>query len=83
MLNPEYLTIVFARRFARYKRPTLILRDKDRLAKILSNSTKPVQLIFAGKAHPADSLGKSMIKEIIDFRESVPTGGPGRLPREL
>jgi starch phosphorylase len=66
-LNPEYLTIVFARRFARYKRPTLILRDKDRLAKILSNSTKPVQLLFAGKAHPADSLGKSMIKEIIDF----------------
>jgi starch phosphorylase len=66
-LNPEYLTIVFARRFARYKRPTLILKDKDRLAKILGNSTKPVQLIFAGKAHPADSLGKSMIKEIIDF----------------
>ncbi len=69
-LNPEYLTIVFARRFARYKRPTLILRDKDRLAKILSNSTKPVQLIFAGKAHPADSLGKSMIKEIIDFAKT-------------
>ena len=66
-LNPEYLTIVFARRFARYKRPTLILKDKDRLAKILSNSTKPVQLIFAGKAHPADSLGKSMIKEVFDF----------------
>ena len=69
-LNPEYLTIVFARRFARYKRPTLILRDKDRLAKILSNSTKPVQLIFAGKAHPADSLGKSMIREIIDFAKA-------------
>jgi len=66
-LNPEYLTIVYARRFARYKRATLILRDKDRLAKILSNSTKPVQLIFAGKAHPADTLGKNMIKEIIDF----------------
>jgi len=69
-LNPEYLTIVFARRFARYKRPTLILRDKDRLAKILSSSTKPVQLIFAGKAHPADSLGKSMIKEIVDFAKA-------------
>jgi starch phosphorylase len=69
-LNPEYLTIVYARRFARYKRATLILRDKDRLAKILTNSTKPVQLIFAGKAHPADSLGKSMIREIIDFAKS-------------
>lgn len=69
-LNPEYLTIVFARRFARYKRPTLILRDKDRLAKILSNSTRPVQLLFAGKAHPADALGKSMIKEIFDFAKT-------------
>ena len=66
-LNPEYLTIVYARRFARYKRATLILRDKNRLAKILTNSTKPVQLIFAGKAHPADTLGKSMIKEVLDF----------------
>jgi starch phosphorylase len=66
-LNPEYLTIVYARRFARYKRATLILRDKDRLAKILTNTAKPVQLIFAGKAHPADTLGKSMIKEILDF----------------
>lgn len=66
-LNPEYLTIVYARRFARYKRATLILRDKERLAKILTHSTKPVQLIFAGKAHPADTLGKSMIKEILDF----------------
>ena len=69
-LNPEYLTIVYARRFARYKRATLILRDKDRLAKILTNSTKPVQLIFAGKAHPADTLGKNMIREIIDFAKS-------------
>jgi starch phosphorylase len=69
-LNPEFLTIVYARRFARYKRATLILRDKDRLAKILTNSTKPVQLLFAGKAHPADTLGKNMIREIIDFAKS-------------
>jgi len=69
-LNPEYLTIVFARRFARYKRPTLILRDKERLAKILGNTTRPVQLIFAGKAHPADMLGKNMIREIVDFARS-------------
>jgi starch phosphorylase len=69
-LNPEFLTIVYARRFARYKRATLILRDKDRLAKILTSSTKPVQLLFAGKAHPADTLGKSMIREIIDFAKT-------------
>jgi len=66
-LNPEYLTIVFARRFAHYKRATLILRDKDRLKKILTSTTRPVQLIFAGKAHPADDAGKEMIKEILDF----------------
>lgn len=67
LFNPEYLTVVFARRFAQYKRATLILKDKDRLRKILADSRKPVQLIFAGKAHPADSIGKDMIKEIIDF----------------
>jgi len=67
MLNARYLTIGFARRFATYKRPTLIIRDKERLKGILTNSEKPVQLIFAGKAHPADFAGKNMIKEILDF----------------
>jgi starch phosphorylase len=67
LFNPEYLTVVFARRFAHYKRATLILKDKERLRKILTNTQKPVQLIFAGKAHPADTTGKNMIKEIIDF----------------
>lgn len=67
LLNPEFLTIVFARRFAHYKRATLILKNKERLRQILTNSRKPVQLIFAGKAHPADTTGKNMIKEIIDF----------------
>ncbi len=67
LFNPEYLTVVFARRFAHYKRATLLLRDKPRLKKILSDPQKPVQLIFAGKAHPADAGGKNMIKEIIDF----------------
>jgi starch phosphorylase len=67
LFNPEYLTMVFARRFAHYKRATLILKDKQRLKEILTNSRKPVQLIFAGKAHPADTVGKNMIKEIIDF----------------
>ncbi|TYB30521.1 MAG: glycosyltransferase family 1 protein [Candidatus Mcinerneyibacterium aminivorans] len=67
ILNPEYLTIAFARRFATYKRANLILHDKERLKKILTNGKKPVQLIFAGKAHSADKMGKELIKEIIDF----------------
>jgi starch phosphorylase len=67
LLNRDYLTIVFARRFAGYKRPTLILKDKQRLFKILTNPSKPVQIIFSGKAHPADEHSKQMIKEIIDF----------------
>jgi glycogen phosphorylase len=67
LLNSEYLTVVYARRFARYKRATLILKDKDRLAKMLKSSGRPIQLIFAGKAHPADRSGKDMIKEVIEF----------------
>jgi starch phosphorylase len=67
LLNPEYLTVVYARRFARYKRATLVLKDKTRLLKILTNTAKPVQLLFAGKAHPADRSGKDMIREIITF----------------
>ncbi|MBN1359077.1 MAG: alpha-glucan family phosphorylase [Sedimentisphaerales bacterium] len=67
LLHPEYLTVVYARRFARYKRATLVLKDKGRLAKILTSTTKPVQLLFAGKAHPADRSGKDMIREIITF----------------
>ena len=66
-LNPDYLTITFARRFVPYKRPTLILKNKERLKNIIKNANKPVQLIFAGKAHPADEKGQEMIKEIISF----------------
>ncbi len=66
-LNADYLTVVFARRFAGYKRPTLILKDKERFKKILTSSSRPVQIIFAGKAHPADLESKKMIKEVIDF----------------
>ena len=67
VLNPEHLTIGFARRFASYKRANLILHDKERLVGILKDSHRPVQFIFAGKAHPADGNGKGLIKEIIDF----------------
>lgn len=68
--NTDYLTIVFARRFAAYKRPTLILADKERFARIITSSARPVQMIFAGKVHPADVQCKQMIKEIIDFARS-------------
>ncbi len=63
-LQPNALTIGFARRFATYKRAALLFRDKERLLSILNNPTKPAQFIFAGKAHPADEPGKSLIKQI-------------------
>lgn len=67
VLNPDHLLIGFARRFASYKRGALILKDKQRLLKLLRNDKKPVQFIFAGKAHPADEKGKAVIKSLIDF----------------
>ena len=67
MLDRDKLIIGFARRYATYKRGTLILQDKERLLKLLRNERQPVQFIFAGKAHPADDKGKAMIKELIDF----------------
>ena len=66
VLDPDALTIGFARRFATYKRATLILRDMDRLRKILTNADRPVQFIFAGKAHPADDAGKELIRKITE-----------------
>jgi len=65
VLDPDALTIGFARRFATYKRATLVLRDKDRLAKILNHPDRPVQIIFAGKAHPNDNAWKDLIRQII------------------
>lgn len=65
VLNPDALTIGFARRFATYKRATLLMRDLDRLDRILNNPERPVQIIFAGKAHPHDEGGKALIKEIV------------------
>jgi starch phosphorylase len=63
-LEPDVLTLGFARRFATYKRATLLFSDIDRLARIVNNPLKPVQVIFAGKAHPADDGGKKLIQEI-------------------
>jgi starch phosphorylase len=65
VLDPETATIGFARRFATYKRASLLLRDEKRLAEIVNDPECPVQFIFAGKAHPHDSSGKELIKEII------------------
>jgi glycogen phosphorylase len=67
VLNPEYLTIGFARRFATYKRGTLLLRDPQRLKRILTDKEFPVQIIFAGKAHPRDNGGKDLIRQIVHF----------------
>ena len=63
-LNPDALTIGFARRFATYKRATLIFKDIERMTQIMNNAGKPVQIIFAGKAHPADKEGQDLIKYI-------------------
>ncbi|MDR2459693.1 MAG: alpha-glucan family phosphorylase [Deltaproteobacteria bacterium] len=67
IFSPDALTIGFARRFATYKRATLLFSDPDRLAKILNNTVRPVQVIIAGKAHPADNEGKAFIKQIIHY----------------
>ncbi|MEE4214469.1 MAG: alpha-glucan family phosphorylase [Bacteroidales bacterium] len=65
-LNPDALTIGFARRFATYKRATLLFKDLDRLNEIINDPDKPVQFIFAGKAHPHDGGGQSLIERIIE-----------------
>jgi len=77
VLDPEALTIGFARRFATYKRANLILTDLDRLANLLNNPNRRVQIIFAGKAHPRDNPGKDLIRQIVHscrmepFRQSM------------
>jgi len=67
LLDPSILTIGFARRFATYKRGTLIFHDVERLKKLLTNPLRPIQLIFSGKAHPADEGGKRLIQEIYTY----------------
>jgi starch phosphorylase len=74
VLDPETLTIGFARRFAGYKRANLLFKDPARLAKLLTDGKKPVQFIFAGKAHPRDNEGKEIIREIVHFAEQYNVG---------
>lgn len=66
-LDPDTLTIGFARRFATYKRPGMLLHDPERLVRVLTDRDRPVQLVIAGKAHPADQAGQAMIKAWIAF----------------
>ncbi len=70
MLDPDALIIGFARRFATYKRATLIFRNLDRITRIINNSQRPVQIIFAGKAHPADEPGKALIEQVYRISRS-------------
>ena len=67
LFDPNALTIGFARRFATYKRPNLLLHDPERLLRLLTNPQRPVQLIIAGKAHPADHAGQEMIQQWVQF----------------
>ncbi len=75
LLNPYSLTIGFARRFATYKRADLILSDFDRLLRIINQPNMPVQIIFAGKAHPADDPGKMLIQEVYRKVKLAESGG--------
>ncbi|MFL7840443.1 MAG: alpha-glucan family phosphorylase [Candidatus Promineifilaceae bacterium] len=75
MLDPDALTIGFARRFATYKRATLIFHDAERLKRLLLDIHRPVQIVFAGKAHPADDPGKALIQEIYNMAKHSQIGG--------
>ncbi len=75
LLDPEALTIGFARRFATYKRATLLLRDLARLQGIMQDRWRPVQIIFAGKAHPADEPGKHLIHQVYALAKEYDLGG--------
>jgi starch phosphorylase len=70
ILNPDVLTIGFARRFATYKRAPLFFRDFNRIAELINNEDRPVQLVFAGKAHPRDDEGKRFIQQIVGFTKN-------------
>jgi starch phosphorylase len=75
LLDPEVLTLGFARRFTAYKRPDLILSDLERLKRLLTDPWHPVQVIFAGKAHPADVDGKRLIQKVFRLAQDPEFGG--------
>lgn len=75
LLDPYALTIGFARRFATYKRANLVMQDLDRLLRLVNKPNRPVQIIFAGKAHPADEAGKMIIQEVYRAVKKAENGG--------
>jgi starch phosphorylase len=75
LINPYALTIGFARRFATYKRASLVMRDVERLLNIVNRPNMPVQILFAGKAHPADEGGKQLIQQVYQTVKKAETGG--------
>jgi starch phosphorylase len=75
LLDPYALTIGFARRFATYKRANLIFSDLDRLLELINQPNRPVQIVFSGKAHPADEPGKMLIQEVYRFVKRAENGG--------
>ena len=83
LLDPMAFTIGFGRRFATYKRANLIFRDIDRLRRLLVDPWRPVQIIFAGKAHPADNPGKEVLQIGVPLHPGSRVRGPGGVPRGL
>ncbi len=83
ILDPNILTFGFARRFATYKRAALIMTDMDWLAKIVNDPDRPIQIIFSGKAHPADEPGKQLIQRIANLRHDPALCRAHRLCRRL
>jgi len=75
ILDPEALTIGFARRFATYKRGSLLFHDLEKFKKLITDKDRPVQIVFAGKAHPRDNMGKEVIRQIIHFMREAPFKG--------
>jgi starch phosphorylase len=74
-LDPNVLTIGFARRFATYKRADLLLKEISRLTSLLADDERPVQFVFAGKAHPADEPGKGVLHRVVSFADSTEANG--------
>ena len=83
VFDPNALTIGFARRFATYKRPNLLLHDPARLLRLLNDAQRPVQLILAGKAHPADQAGQALIRQWTQFIRSPRCAPHVDLPQRL
>ncbi len=74
-LDPDVLTVGFARRFATYKRADLLLRNRDRLLELINDPDRPIQFVFAGKAHPADEPGKSVLHNVVEFANDPASRG--------